>query len=47
MKKCMDAAIAGNQRFNKGDKAYLFQQYWSEDEKQRRKKLLPFFIVGC
>jgi hypothetical protein len=40
--KGMDSAIANNKRFNEGDSAYIFNKYWSPDESERRKKLLPF-----
>ncbi len=40
--KGMDTAIANNPKFNEGDSAYLYEKYWSADEKERRKKLLPF-----
>src|SRR3982751_232524 len=40
--KGMDSAIANNSRFNEGDSSYIFEKYWSENESERRKKLLPF-----
>jgi hypothetical protein len=40
--KGMDSAIANNGKFNQGDSAYIFSKYWSDDEKERRKKLMPF-----
>jgi hypothetical protein len=40
--KGMDSAIANNPLFNEGDSTYVFNRYWSVDELQRRKKLLPF-----
>jgi hypothetical protein len=40
--KGMDSAIANSKRYNEGDSAYIFNKYWSADETQRRKKLLPF-----
>lgn len=40
--KGMDSAIAKNRKYNQGDSAYIFDTYWSPDEKERRKKLLPF-----
>ncbi len=40
--KGMDTAIALNKKYNQGDSAYLFQNYWSDDVNERRKKLLPF-----
>lgn len=39
----MDSAIANNKKFNQGDSAYIFERYWSHDETERRKKLMPFF----
>jgi hypothetical protein len=38
----MDSAIANNKKYNEGDSAYIFKQYWAEDVAERRKKLLPF-----
>jgi hypothetical protein len=40
--KGMDSAIANKSRFNEGDSSYIFEKYWSENESERRKKLLPF-----
>ena len=40
--KGMDSAIANNSKFNEGDSSYIYEKYWSENEKERRKKLLPF-----
>ena len=40
--KGMDSAIANNHEFNQGDSALLFEKYWSNDENERRKKLMPF-----
>jgi hypothetical protein len=40
--KGMDSAIANNSKYNQGDSDYIFKHYWSNDEKERRKKLLPF-----
>lgn len=40
--KGMDSAIANNKKFNEGDSSYIYEKYWSDDEEQRRKKLLPF-----
>ena len=40
--KGMDSAIANNSKYNQGDSAYIFKQYWSNDETERRKKLMPF-----
>ena len=39
----MDKIIADDKRFNQGDSAYLFSQYWADDIETRRKKLMPFF----
>src|ERR1044072_6652508 len=41
--KGMDSAIANNPKFNQGDSSYIFENYWSNEENERRKKLLPFF----
>src|SRR4030095_10233087 len=41
--KGMDSAIANNPKFNQGDSNYIFERYWSNDENERRKKLMPFF----
>lgn len=40
--KGMDTAIANNSKYNQGDSEYLYKKYWSDDETERRKKLLPF-----
>lgn len=40
--KGMDSVIANNKGFNEDDSNYIFKKYWSNDEKERRKKLLPF-----
>jgi hypothetical protein len=40
--KGMDSAIANNNKYNQGDSSYLFEKYWSNDEDERRKKLMPF-----
>ncbi len=40
--KGMDSAIANNKKFNQGDSAYIFQQYWSNAINERRQKLMPF-----
>jgi hypothetical protein len=40
--KGMDSAIANNSKYNQGDSEYVFKNYWSNDEKERRKKLFPF-----
>jgi len=41
--KGMDSAIANNSKFNQGDSSYIFEKYWSNNENERRKKLMPFF----
>ncbi len=38
----MDSAIANNSKFNQGDSAEIFKQYWAENTTERRKKLMPF-----
>lgn len=38
----MDSAIANNSKFNQGDSAAIFKQYWAGDDAERRKKLMPF-----
>ena len=40
--KGMDSAIANNSKYNQGDSSYIFSAYWSNDETERRKKLMPF-----
>jgi hypothetical protein len=40
--KGMDTALANNSKFHEGDSAYIFEKYWATDERERRKKLLPF-----
>jgi hypothetical protein len=40
--KGMDSSIANNSKFNQGDSSYIFEKYWSNNEKERRKKLMPF-----
>lgn len=40
--KGMDSAIANNSKFNQGDSSYIFEKYWSGNENERRKKLMPF-----
>src|SRR3989454_2038856 len=42
----MDSAIAVNKKFNEGDSAFIFSQYWDPDVKKRRAKLLPFLWSG-
>jgi len=41
--KGMDSAIANNPKFNQGDSSYIFERFWSNNENERRKKLMPFF----
>jgi hypothetical protein len=41
--KGMDSAIANDPKFHHGDSSKIFEKYWSNDESERRKKLLPFF----
>lgn len=41
--KGMDTALANNRKFNQDDSLYLYNKYWDTDEKNRRKKLMPFF----
>lgn len=41
--KGMDSAIANNRKYHHGDSAYIFEKYWSADENERRRKLIPFF----
>lgn len=40
--KGMDSAIANNPKFNQEDSGYIFKQYWHDDAKERRRKLMPF-----
>ncbi|TDE45970.1 phosphoglyceromutase [Flavobacterium rhamnosiphilum] len=40
--KGMDSSIANNRKFNQGDSTYIFKKYWSDDDKERREKLIPF-----
>lgn len=40
--KGMDSAIANNSKYNQGDSEYIYKNYWSNDEKERRRKLMPF-----
>jgi hypothetical protein len=47
--KGMDSAIANNSKYNQGDSEYIFKRYWNNDEKERRKMLMPFLwntVVG-
>lgn len=39
----MDREIADDKRFNQGDSAYLYKNYWAETPAERRMKLMPFF----
>lgn len=39
----MDSSIANQKKFNQGDSASLFKNYWHNDPEQRRKLLMPFF----
>lgn len=39
----MDSAIAKQRKYNQGDSTLIFQQFWSADAQERRKKLMPFF----
>lgn len=38
----MDPAIANNEVFNQSDSSYIYEKYWSDNVKERRKKLMPF-----
>lgn len=38
----VDTAIANNRRFNEGDSAYIYKNYWDADPAESRKKLTPF-----
>ena len=40
--KGMDSLIAVNSKFNEGDSSYIFENYWGDNESERRKKLMPF-----
>ena len=40
--KGMDSAIANDTQYNQDDSSYIFENYWSDNEKERRKKLMPF-----
>lgn len=40
--KGMDAAIANDKRFHKGDSSYIYEHYWAATTEERRKKLMPF-----
>jgi hypothetical protein len=39
----MDTALANNRRYNQGDSAYIYKNYWSNNAEERRQKLMPFF----
>jgi hypothetical protein len=39
----MDSVLANDKRYNQSDSARLFRKYWSDDQLERRKKLMPFF----
>ena len=41
--KGMDPDLANNRRFNQGDSAGIYKQYWADSPEERRKKLMPFF----
>ncbi len=38
----MDSAIAKNKKFNQGDSANIFKNYWNDEATERRIKLAPF-----
>jgi hypothetical protein len=38
----MDSAIANNKKYNQGDSAGIFKNYWSSSPETRRRKLMPF-----
>ncbi len=40
--KGMDSAIANNAKYNQGDSEYIYKKYWSDNEKERKEKLMPF-----
>ncbi|MBC7873617.1 MAG: alkaline phosphatase family protein [Ferruginibacter sp.] len=40
--KGMDSAIGNNSKFNQGDSATIYKNYWHNNEQERRKKLMPF-----
>jgi hypothetical protein len=40
--KGMDSSVANDSRFNEGDSDLIFKNYWSNNENERRKKLMPF-----
>lgn len=39
----MDSAIANQKKFNQGDSAKIYKNYWAASPEERRKKLMPFF----
>lgn len=39
----MDSALANNRPYNQGDSSYIYKNYWSNNAKERRAKLMPFF----
>jgi len=39
----MDSSLVKMKRFHRGDSAAIVAKYWSNDLKERREKLLPFF----
>ena len=38
----MDSDIANNTKYNQGDSEYIYKTYWSDNENERREKLMPF-----
>jgi predicted AlkP superfamily pyrophosphatase or phosphodiesterase len=40
--KGMDEALARDKKFNQNDSAYIYKKYWTENENERREKLMPF-----
>ena len=44
----MDTSIANNKNYNEDDSSKLFAKYYSDNLKERRKKLMPFFwtVIG-
>ncbi len=40
--KGMDSSLANDSRYNQDDSEYIYTNYWRDDEKERRKLLLPF-----
>ncbi|MES2629401.1 MAG: phosphoglyceromutase [Bacteroidota bacterium] len=39
----MDTAIANDSRYNQDDRSGIYEKYWSDNLKERRKLLMPFF----